>query len=119
MFGGSKDEVELMKKRSAAFLDVAKYSLRPGSYDVAAFGAGQAAQLHLKSTLLELIGDFPRTHSIISLLGELRRVNEKEVDAFVQKHKRGFHNLEDAYLVSRYFYKIFDREEWGIPDLIG
>jgi len=111
MFGGSKDEVELMKKRSTGFLDVAKYSLNQGSYDISAFCAEQAAQLSLKSTLLELIGDFPRTHSIIFLLGELRRVDEKEVDAFVQKHKRGLHNLEDTYLASRYFYKIFDRED--------
>ncbi|MEZ0346381.1 MAG: HEPN domain-containing protein [Infirmifilum sp.] len=33
--------------------------------------AEQAAQLYLKSTLLELVGDFPRTHSIIFLLGNL------------------------------------------------
>ncbi|MEM3404118.1 MAG: HEPN domain-containing protein [Nitrososphaeria archaeon] len=111
MFGRSKDEVELIRKRATAFLDVAKYSLNQGGYDISAFSAEQAAQLSLKSTMLELIGDFPRTHSIIFLLGELRRVDEKEVDAFIQKHKRGLHNLEDAYLTSRYFYKIFDRED--------
>ena len=111
MPSGSKGEVELMKKRALAFLEVAKYSLNRGDYDVAAFNAEQAAQLYLKSTLLELIGDFPRTHSIIFLLRELRRINEREVDEFIQENKRGLHNLEDAYLTSRYFYKIFDKED--------
>jgi len=108
---GSKAEVELMKKRAIAFLEVAKYSLKQGDYDIAAFNAEQAAQLYLKSTLLELIGDFPRTHSIILLLKELGRVNENEVGKFIQENKRGLHNLEDAYLTSRYFYKIFDKED--------
>ena len=111
MFGGSKDEVELMKKRAIAFLEVAKYSLKQDNYDIAAFNAEQAAQLYLKSTLLELIGDFPRTHSMIFLLKELRRINEKEVDEFIQENKRGLHNLEDTYLTSRYFYKVFDKED--------
>jgi len=111
MFGGSKEEVELMKKRAIAFLEVAKYSLKQGNYDIAAFNAEQAAQLYLKSTLLELVGDFPRTNSIIFLLKELERVNEKDVSEFIRENKRGLHNLEDAYLTSRYFYKMFDKED--------
>ncbi|MGB9760119.1 MAG: HEPN domain-containing protein [Thermoproteota archaeon] len=111
MSGGSEDEVKLMKRRATSFLEVAKYSLQRGIYDIAAFNAEQATQLYLKATLLELIGDFPRTHSVIFLLNELKRINEKEVSDFVKENKRGLHNLEDAYLTSRYFYKIFDRED--------
>ncbi len=108
---GSKDEAELMRRRAIAFLDVAKYSLKQGNYDVAVFNAEQAAQLYLKAVLLELIGDFPRTHSLIFLLTELKRVNVGEVEEFLKKNKRGLHILEDAYLTSRYFYKVFDKED--------
>lgn len=111
MSGGSRDEVDLIRRRARGFLEVASYSLQLGGYDVAAFNAEQAAQLYLKSVLLELVGDFPRTHSIIFLLNELGRVNEKEVGRFIAENKRGLHNLEDAYLTSRYFYKVFDKED--------
>jgi HEPN domain-containing protein len=114
---GSLGEVELLKKRAASFLELAGYSLQRGFHDVAAFNAEQAAQLYLKATLLELIGDFPRTHSIIFLLNELKRVGGKEVEDFVKKNKRGLHVLEDAYLTNRYFYKLFDKED--VEDLIS
>ncbi|MEM0018033.1 MAG: HEPN domain-containing protein [Candidatus Korarchaeum sp.] len=106
-----REEVELMKRRALAFLDLARYSMEKGNHDIAAFNAEQSAQLYLKATLLELIGDYPRTHSIIFLLNELRRVHEEEVSSFIKENKRGLHNLEDAYLMSRYFYKSFDRED--------
>jgi HEPN domain-containing protein len=117
MQGGSLGEVELLKKRATSFLELARYSLQRGLYDVAAFNAEQAAQLYLKATLLELVGDFPRTHSIIFLLNELKRVSGKKVEDFVRENKRGLHVLEDAYLTSRYFYKLFDRED--VEDLIS
>ena len=107
----SRNEVELMRKRAIGFLEAAKYLLKRGNYDVAAFNAEQSAQLYLKSLLLELIGDFPKTHSLIFLLQELRRLNEKEVEEFIRKNKRGLHNLEDVYLTSRYFYKVLDEED--------
>ncbi|WP_052883735.1 HEPN domain-containing protein [Infirmifilum uzonense] len=100
-----------MKRRALSFLEAAKFSLQKGFYDLAAFNAEQAAQIYLKATLLELIGDYPRTYSLIHLLSELKRVDEKLVDGFIRENKRGLHNLEDAYLTSRYFYKSFDRED--------
>lgn len=100
-----------MRKRAIGFLEAAKYSLKRGNYDIAAFNAEQAAQLYLKSLLLELIGDFPKTHSLIFLLRELKRLKEREVEGFIARNKRGLHNLEDAYLTSRYFYKEFDEED--------
>lgn len=109
--------MELLKRRASLFLELARYSLERGFYDMTAFNAEQAAQLYLKATLLELIGDFPRTHSILLLLGELKRVNEKDVEDFIRRNKRRLHILEDAYLTSRYFYKFFDRED--AEDLIA
>jgi len=117
MHSGSLGEVELLKRRASLFLELARYSLERGFYDMTAFNAEQAAQLYLKATLLELIGDFPRTHSILLLLGELKRVNEKDVEDFIRRNKRRLHVLEDAYLTSRYFYKFFDRED--AEDLIA
>lgn len=108
---GSREEAELMRRRGLAFLRLARYSSRRKPYDVAAFNAEQAAQLFLKATLLELVGDFPRTHSTIFLLKELQRVGGKEVERFLRRNKRGLHHLEDAYLASRYFYKSYDRED--------
>jgi len=54
MCDGSKDEIELMKKRAIAFLEVAKYSLKQGNYDVTAFNAEQAAQLYWSSLVIFL-----------------------------------------------------------------
>jgi len=109
--------VGLLKRRASFFLELARYSLERGFYDMAAFNAEQAAQLYLKATLLELVGDFPRTHSILYLLVELKRVSEREVEEFTKRNKRRLHILEDAYLTGRYFYKFFDKED--AEDLIA
>jgi HEPN domain-containing protein len=107
---GAKGEVDLMRKRARAFLEAAEFSIQRGNYDLAAFNAEQASQLYLKSVLLEFVGDYPRTHSAIALLKELERI-DPTVGEFLAKEKRGLHNLEDSYLMSRYFYKLFDRED--------
>lgn len=80
-------------------------------HDLAAFNAEQAAQLYLKATLLELIGDYPRTHSLIALLSELKRVNKDLIIGFVKENRLKLHALEDACLTSRYFLKEFDEED--------
>lgn len=108
---GVKEEAELLRKRAKVFLETSKYLVEKGDYDVAAFNAEQAAQLYLKSTLLEIIGDYPRTHSVIFLLKELERTGLEEVSKFIKENKNGLHILEDSYLTSRYFYKSFDKED--------
>ena len=107
----SREEIELMKRRAKNFIFNARHLIEEGIYDLAAFNAEQAAQLYLKATLLELIGDYPRTHSLITLLSELRRVNEGLVTGFVRENRLKLHALEDAYLTSRYFLKEFDEED--------
>ncbi|MGC8832340.1 MAG: HEPN domain-containing protein [Thermoproteota archaeon] len=49
-----------MRKRAKSFFTRALESLNSGEYDLAAFLSEQAVQLHLKSILLEKIGDYPR-----------------------------------------------------------
>ncbi|HDD56530.1 MAG TPA: HEPN domain-containing protein [Nitrososphaeria archaeon] len=107
----SREEIELMKRRAKNFIFNARHLIEEGIYDLAAFNAEQAAQLYLKATLLELIGDYPRTHSLITLLSELRRVNEGLVTGFVRENRLKLHALEDAYLTSRYFLKEFDEDD--------
>ncbi|MEM2123077.1 MAG: HEPN domain-containing protein [Candidatus Bathyarchaeia archaeon] len=104
---GVKEEIELMYRRAKGFLEAANYMLTRGIYDLAAFNSEQASQLYLKATLLELVGDYPKTHSIIALLRELRRIDEK-VEGFIAENREGLHFLEDSYLTSRYFIKTFD-----------
>ncbi|MCX8183427.1 MAG: HEPN domain-containing protein [Crenarchaeota archaeon] len=107
----ARDEIILMRRRAIVFLETSKYLAGRGDYDVAAFNAEQAAQLYLKSTLLEIVGDYPRTHSIIFLLRELERIGFDEASQFIKENKSGLHTLEDSYLTSRYFYKSFDKED--------
>jgi len=75
------DEVELLRKRSKGFLNGAKERLKAGEYDVACFMAEQAVQLHLKSVILELSGEIPRTHSIRKLLSVLSSLLGKKLDS--------------------------------------
>lgn len=108
---GRADEIELMRRRAKVFLDTAKYLLQRGDYDVASFNAEQATQLGLKSVLLLVVGDYPRTHSAIALLNELERVAGEGISRFVEDNRLGLRSLEDAYLTSRYFYRSFEKED--------
>ena len=65
----------------------------------------------MKALLLELAGDYPRTHSIIRLLDELKSISRGKVEEFIRKHRGDFHSLEDANLTSRYFAKTFEKAD--------
>lgn len=105
-------EVEVLKKRSLMFLEESKHALNSGYYDIACFLAEQSLQLYLKALLLELVGDYPRTHSIRRLIGELNRiVNSRELEEFISANRVRLLALEDAYLTSRYFVREYERED--------
>ncbi|MEN3048423.1 MAG: HEPN domain-containing protein [Candidatus Caldarchaeales archaeon] len=96
-------EVKLMRGRARAFLARAEDSLRAGDYDVACFLAEQAVQIHLKSLLLEEVGDFPRTHSISVLIGLMRRIPKYgDLVELLEKKRAEVKALEGAYIASRY-----------------
>jgi HEPN domain-containing protein len=69
------DEVKILRKRAKSFLLRAIECLDSKDYDLASFLSEQAVQLHLKSILLEEIGDYPRTHSISILISILKKIN--------------------------------------------
>ncbi len=86
-----KEEVELLKRRAYEFLEEARMAMRRGFHDGACFLAEQAAQLFLKAVLLEAVGDYPRTHSVRRLLGEIQQIMEsQELKEFVRAIKRDF-----------------------------
>lgn len=107
-----RSEVEVLRRRSLGFLDGARVALERGSYDIACFLAEQSLQLYLKSVLLEVVGDYPRTHSVRRLLGELRDVlGSKVLRDFIKANRARLSNLEDAYLMARYFVKEYVKED--------
>ncbi|ADC65220.1 HEPN domain protein [Ferroglobus placidus DSM 10642] len=66
-----KEEVEKFIEKAKGFEEMAKFNFEKGRYDLAMFCVEQAAQLYIKAKFLELIGEFPRTHDLIKLLGNL------------------------------------------------
>ena len=104
--------VKSFRKRALKFEKNAKWNLEQGDYDLAVLHVEQAAQLMLKAKLLELIGDFPKTHNLVQLVKLLYEVSKKEeVAKFLAKNKIRLARLTDAYLFSRYFTREFYREE--------
>lgn len=110
--GMRTEEVELLKDRAEAFLDNAAYNYQNARYDLAAFNLEQAVQLYIKTKLLELIGEFPRTHNLVILLKELSSVyKEREVAAFIKAEMLRLTKLTDVYITARYYTREFFEEE--------
>ena len=107
------DEVELLRRRSLRMLNHAEHCITTGDYDLASFLAEQAVQLYLKSIILELTGEVPRTHVIRQLFHILRTIikNKEHIDEFMRKNRRLLVGLEEAYLASRYLFRIYEKEE--------
>ena len=105
-------EADVLRRRSLGFLEQARVALERSLYDVACFLAEQALQLYLKHALLRVVGDYPRTHSLRRLLGELgRAVDSRMLEEFVRANRIRLSVLEDAYLMARYFVKEYGRED--------
>lgn len=106
-------EVNLIRNRALRMLNSAKKNLTDGDYDIAAFMADQAAQLYLKSVILESTGEMPRTHAIRQLFTIIRAVSAKpdDVDMFVSRNRSLLIRLEDTYISSRYLPREYDKEE--------
>jgi len=106
------DEVKLLRKRAKSFFSKALDSLNSGDYDLAAFLSEQAVQLYLKSVLLEKIGDYPRVHSILTILSILEKLPDcKDLVKLLEKKKMEVGLLEDAYIASRYLVREYTKEE--------
>jgi HEPN domain-containing protein len=65
----------ILKERAMRFLKEAEDDIAKGFFDLSAFHSEQAIKLGLKSFLLEKIGYFSRTHSLIALVEEVSKVS--------------------------------------------
>lgn len=102
-----RDVAERLRKRAMGFMDAAKERLEAGDYDLTCFMVEQAVQLYLKSLILELSGETPRTHSIRQLLSILSKL----LDVQFEFDRRSLVFLEDAYIKARYLGANYERED--------
>ena len=110
-----KEEEEQLLVRSKQFLETAEYQITRGLYGLAAFSLEQALQLFLKSKMLTAGADFPRTHSVRTLLEILSDLAPEEKKASMKSMLNSYllelGMLEDAYITSRYLPREIKRDE--------
>ncbi len=107
---GSKEETNLLKKKARNFFENAESLANKKIFDLAAFNLEQAAQLFLKSFLLEKKGYYPKTHSLRILLSQVAELDER-AKKLLEDESLGLALLEDAYITSRYFAREFEIAE--------
>lgn len=108
----TREEIEILKERAFQFFKNAENLIKEKVFDLAAFNLEQFCQLYLKYKLVLLFGDFPKTHSIRTLLREFQKVKgKKEIEKFISKNATVLSNLESAYITSRYLPKKFEKDE--------
>ncbi|TET61085.1 MAG: HEPN domain-containing protein [Promethearchaeota archaeon] len=103
-----KEEIELFLKRARNFLDGAKERFQKEDWDLTCFMAEQSVQILLKAIILEKGGEIPKTHSIRKLFGILYQLTKDEVFKYDRK---ALVFLESAYLNSRYFSFVYEKED--------
>ena len=84
------EEVEILRGRAKTFLKYAKEALERGDFDFACFSSEQAAQLFIKSVILELVGEVPRLHRVrelLYLLGRSVPEMEKPITKFIEENR--------------------------------
>ena len=101
--------LRLFQKRSVKFYQEAFRHFEEEDLELAAFFAEQAAQLLLKTFLLEKTGTFPQTHNLHRLFREAGKINPAWT-SFHQEHISVIDDLYQAYFTSRYLPFEFDKE---------
>ncbi|MGQ9719222.1 MAG: HEPN domain-containing protein [Nitrososphaerales archaeon] len=110
----SIEEIGILRRRAETFLRYAKEALKHGEFDFACFSSEQAAQLFIKSVMLELTGEVPRLHRVRETLHLLLKSvpeTEKSVYKFIEKNREKLRALDDAYITSRYLPSVYTSED--------
>jgi len=110
----SMEEIGTLRRRAETFLRHAREALENGEFDFACFSSEQAAQLFVKSAMLELTGEVPRLHRVremLYLLGKSLPEMEKVISEFIKENRERLRALDDAYIASRYLPSVYIREE--------
>ena len=103
-----REDVEVFLRKAEKFDSAGRYFLKEGVYDLAAFHVEQALQLHLKYILAKAIGYFLKT--LTKLLKELSKLDD-EFMRFYQDNEIILKDIEDAYILSRYFPREYSENE--------
>ena len=103
-----KEAIELFLKRARNFLDGAKERFQKEDWDLTCFMAEQSVQILLKAFILEKGGEIPKTHSIRKLFELMYQLTNDEVFKYDRK---ALIFLESAYLNSRYFSFVYEKED--------
>jgi HEPN domain-containing protein len=103
-----KDEVNLMSTRARNFFEAAKQRFQAKDWDLTIFLAEQSIQLLLKSKLLEIGGESPKSHSLRKLFGMLYKLTQD--DGFIYDRKDLIF-LENAYYNTRYIEFYYEKED--------
>lgn len=110
-----KEEEKRLLKRSRDFLETAEYQISRSFYDLATFSLDQALQLFLKAKVLAEGVDYPRTHSVrtlLEILSDLVPENKKStIKGILENYLLELGMLEDAYITSRYVMREFTKQE--------
>ena len=108
-----REEYEGLMRRSEEFYATALLQAERNMYDLAVFSLEQSLQLFLKACLLRLGVDFPRTHSVRTLLNILAQLTEKnDVKQLLTIYSVELGSIEDAYIVSRYMPRRYTAAEF-------
>jgi HEPN domain-containing protein len=110
-----KEEEKRLLKRSRDFLETAEYQISRGFYDLATFSLEQGLQLFLKAKVWAEGVDYPRTHSVrtlLEILSDLVPENKKStIKGILENYLLELGMLEDAYITSRYVMREFTKQE--------
>jgi len=105
--------MKFLKERMNDYMKSFDMHFKNDMLNLAMFDLEQYVQLYLKQKLYDLVGEFPKTHSIRKLLREIGKIKnrEKEVEDFIARNSIYISDLELAYIASRYMDKEYSKEE--------
>jgi len=106
-----------LKSRSRRFLELGSELLQRGGLELAAFSIHQSCQLRVEASLLRILSEIPRAHSVRELLGvlsaKLDEAGFAEVSAkikdFAKLYRDALVDLDSVYTMSRYTFFTFTR----------
>lgn len=102
--------MSFLKRRAELFEEEAREAFDKGNYNFTLFFVEQALQLYLKYALVNLLGDFPKTHGLIRLFEALSSVVGDKAVKFLSENRVILDLLAEAYVGSRYMDVEYGRE---------
>ncbi|MEM1658018.1 MAG: HEPN domain-containing protein [Candidatus Jordarchaeales archaeon] len=105
-----REEILVFLERARKFEEEAVELFNKGVYDLSAFHIEQSLQLYLKYILAKELGYFPRTNKLSKLFSELANLNN-DFQAFFEDNEIILRDIEDAYILSRYFPRDYSKRE--------